>query len=120
VDILVNYQLQKSILSYADRNFTQLSGFTFICTSDPGFLAIDYYQWSLRLIKYDQNWNNKSIVSRSYTETQFIISVKNSNSYELFLTSSSGVYKYNSNLTLIAHYHKYITYKGIYYNKTGD
>ncbi len=83
-------------------------------------MAVDYYQWNLNLIKYDQNWNNKSIQKYPYYETQFIISINNSNSYELFVTVSSGVLKLNSNLSLLAYYHGNHHYKGIYYNNTGD
>ncbi len=112
-----------NVTSYPGRNFSLVSGFTFTCTSDhQGYLVIDYYPHTFSLIKYDQHWNNKSINSFYFVSNppQFIISINVSNSNEFFVTFEFGVYKFNSNLSIVAYYHGRHNYKGIYYNKTGD
>jgi hypothetical protein len=98
-------------------NFSQLTSFNYICTSFNGYFVIDYGQ--SEIIEFNQNF---SFVSSYYlTNARFIITVNNSNTIEIYVSSYYGVYKFNIALTPIEYYyHSYKQYSGIYYNQTGD
>jgi hypothetical protein len=94
-----------------------LTSFNYICTSFNGYFVTDYgYS---RIIKFNQNF---SFVSSYYSSNpRFIITVNNSNSNEIYVSSYYGVYKFNIDLTLIGSNYRYsYQFNGLYYNQTGD
>jgi hypothetical protein len=122
VNIFNNYSLIKSIKSYNNSNiynnyFYQLTSFNFICTSFNGYIVIDYS--NSVIIKFNQNF---SYVSSYYLRNaRFIITINNSNTNEIYVSSYNGVYKFNIALTPMGHYDRsYYEFNGLYYNQTGD
>ena len=123
MNVFSSYSIIRSIRSYNYSNisdaFNQSSSFIYICTSFNGYIVVDFS--SSRVIKLDKNFNFISYFS--WYPAQFIISVNNSNTNEIFISNKNGVYKLNIFLTLTASYYRQSypdTFQGLYYNQTGD
>jgi hypothetical protein len=103
--------------SNISTDFNQLRTFNYICTSFQGYFVIDYgYS---KIIKLSQNF---SFVSSYYlSDVRFIITLNNSNTIEIFVSSYDGVFKFNIALTPIGYYYRsFYEFNGLYYNQTGD
>lgn len=118
VDVFQNYKLRKNITSFSTIQFQQATAFSFVCKLNR-YLVLDYN--NSKIISYDQNFTYRH-ASSSINKPQFITTVKNSNSFELFISSgTNGVFKLNSSLSVNYSFFRWITaYGGIYYNHTGD
>jgi hypothetical protein len=127
VNIFNNYSLIKSIKSYNYSNiynnyFYQLTSFNYICTSLSGYIVIDYGNSNFgyyKIIEFDTSF--KFIRSYFLYHPHSIITVNNSNTIEIYVSSYYGVYKFNISLAPIGYYYRnFRQYSGIYYNQTGD
>ena len=126
MNIFLTYSLIQSIRSYnysSNYNtFNQLTRLNYICTSFNGYIVVDYgnpYNGYYKIVKFDKNFN--FISSYSFYRPFFIISVHNSNTSELFVSTYYGVNKLSIALSPIFNYYRsYVQYNGLYYNQTGD
>ncbi len=125
MNISNKYSLIKSIKSYNysstyNNYFNQLTSFNYICTSFNGYIVVDYgYNGYNKIIEFDTSF--KFIRSYNLNRPHSIITVNNSNTIEIYVSSFNGIYKFNISLSLIGYYYdNYKQYSGLYYNQTGD
>ena len=119
-----NFHLDKIITFYntsrTNYTFKLITSFAYISTSYSSYLVVDNNL--SRIIEFYQNFTFKTYFT-TVPNPSFIISLNNSNTRELFVSSFNfGVFKLNSsNFNISAvYYNSGNGYGGLYYNQTGD
>jgi hypothetical protein len=118
VNLLPNYQVQKSI-TYGDSNFFTVYSFHTICdeTTSSNYVLHSFKYG--RISHFDSNWNFLNYHNVFYPN--FMLGINDSSTFKIFVSTQYGIYSFDRNLNFLKlSSNSSINYKRMYYNSSAD
>ena len=118
VTSLASYQVSRSI-TYGDTNFYTVYSYNTFCDGNNTSIYVLHSYTYGKISKFDGKWNYMSYYN--VYNPNFMLTITDSFSFKIFVTTQYGIYSFSRNLNFIKFYSNYsANYKRMYYNSSAD